>query len=369
MLTQEEFEKKYVNTVQCADCLELMKDWADSVLIKGLTAHTKTSKIVTHEESRQIQESGSGEAVASSQDRDKMAVLRADVVDSQNSDVLQHLADGHGQGNGSAGDSISGPGASGQAQRELQGRLSKRSVSPDDRERLLREVRSNREAGDSSRKRESSGQSPAESASSLRELPQPLSQDDVVGNPQVVCITDPPYGVSFRGEEWDAEIPEIASYLPSLFDICMIITAPTTMWDYPRPDWVLCWTRPGSCSRTKSGTFNHWTPILLYGDKGPNPDLLKLPGYGYPNGGIGHPSPKPLALMEWLIASVSPEHVILDPFCGSGTTCVAAKKLGRNYIGIDISEEYCQIARERLEAVDTGVPVKEARRGQMGLFQ
>ena len=54
---------------------------------------------------------------------------------------------------------------------------------------------------------------------------------------------------------------------------------------------------------------------------------------------------------------------------GSGTTCVAAKMLSRRYIGIDISEEYCQIARQRLEAVDTGVPVKEQRQGQMPLFE
>jgi len=61
--------------------------------------------------------------------------------------------------------------------------------------------------------------------------------------------------------------------------------------------------------------------------------------------------------------------LILDPFCGSGTTCVAAKILGRRYIGIDISPEYCEIARQRLEAIDTGVPVKEQRAGQMALFE
>jgi site-specific DNA-methyltransferase (adenine-specific) len=55
--------------------------------------------------------------------------------------------------------------------------------------------------------------------------------------------------------------------------------------------------------------------------------------------------------------------------CGSGTTCVAAKKLGRQYIGVDIRPEYCEIARERLRALDTGVPVKEARKGQIPLFQ
>jgi len=43
--------------------------------------------------------------------------------------------------------------------------------------------------------------------------------------------------------------------------------------------------------------------------------------------------------------------------------------LGRRYIGIDISEKYCEIACQRLEAIDTGVPVKEQRAGQMALFK
>ena len=45
--------------------------------------------------------------------------------------------------------------------------------------------------------------------------------------------------------------------------------------------------------------------------------------------------------------------VVLDPFCGSGTTCLAAARLGRDCIGIDISAEYCGIARRRLAAVQT----------------
>lgn len=82
-----------------------------------------------------------------------------------------------------------------------------------------------------------------------------------------------------------------------------------------------------------------------------------------------HPTQKPVALMQYLIKTYSqPNDLILDPFCGSGTTCVAAEMLGRRWIGIDISEKYCQIARDRIKAVRTGVPVKEARKGQMGLF-
>lgn len=85
---------------------------------------------------------------------------------------------------------------------------------------------------------------------------------------------------------------------------------------------------------------------------------------------MGHPAPFPIELPHRLIKLYTYlDDLILDPFCGSGTTCVAAKMLGRRFIGIDISEDYCKIARERLEAVDTGVPVKEARKGQIPLFK
>lgn len=62
-----------------------------------------------------------------------------------------------------------------------------------------------------------------------------------------------------------------------------------------------------------------------------------------------HPAPFPLDLIERIISSTT-AGVVLDPFVGSGTTAVAAKKLGRNFIGIDVSEDYCAMARKRLEA-------------------
>ena len=64
----------------------------------------------------------------------------------------------------------------------------------------------------------------------------------------------------------------------------------------------------------------------------------------------GHPAPFPCALVRDHINSwTNKSAVVLDPMCGSGTTCKAAKQLGRNYIGIDISQEYCDMARNRIK--------------------
>lgn len=65
-----------------------------------------------------------------------------------------------------------------------------------------------------------------------------------------------------------------------------------------------------------------------------------------------HPTQKPEYLLERIIqASTVQGNIVLDPFCGSGTTGVVANRLGRNFIGIDLSEEYLQITKERLEAI------------------
>ncbi|MGB4503627.1 MAG: site-specific DNA-methyltransferase [Syntrophaceticus sp.] len=65
---------------------------------------------------------------------------------------------------------------------------------------------------------------------------------------------------------------------------------------------------------------------------------------------VGHPAPFSIELASRVIRLYSyVDDVVLDPFVGSGTTCVAAKKLGRYYIGYEIVPEYCRICEERLE--------------------
>ncbi len=61
-----------------------------------------------------------------------------------------------------------------------------------------------------------------------------------------------------------------------------------------------------------------------------------------------HPTQKPVEVIRWCLSLCPESQSILDPFMGSGTTLVAAKYLGRNATGIEISPKYCEIARKRL---------------------
>ena len=65
---------------------------------------------------------------------------------------------------------------------------------------------------------------------------------------------------------------------------------------------------------------------------------------------VGYPTQKPVLLLNRIISIATDEgDIVLDPFCGSGTTLVSAKSLKRNYIGFDISENACNISNKRLE--------------------
>lgn len=74
-----------------------------------------------------------------------------------------------------------------------------------------------------------------------------------------------------------------------------------------------------------------------------------------------HPTQKPLSLLRRIIrASTKPGDLILDPFCGSGTTGVAALELGCRFIGIDLSSEYLQLAERRMGEVQMSLVQEEA---------
>jgi len=66
------------------------------------------------------------------------------------------------------------------------------------------------------------------------------------------------------------------------------------------------------------------------------------------DGGKQHPTQKPEALMRWCFRFAEPCMTVLDPFMGSGTTLVAAKRLQKQAVGIEREERYCEIAAKRL---------------------
>jgi site-specific DNA-methyltransferase (adenine-specific) len=72
---------------------------------------------------------------------------------------------------------------------------------------------------------------------------------------------------------------------------------------------------------------------------------------------VNHPAPFPVELPKRCIEMYSfAGDIILDPFNGSGSTCVAAKMTGRTYIGVDLSQEYCDIAQKRLDETEAWTP-------------
>lgn len=100
--------------------------------------------------------------------------------------------------------------------------------------------------------------------------------------------------------------------------------------------------RPKDWQVEGEGAFRSTHPSNLWTD-------ISVPFWSMPEN-TDHPTQKPEKLIAKLIlASSIPGDLVLDPFLGSGTTSVVAKKLGRHFIGIEAEEEYCLLAERRLE--------------------
>ena len=151
-------------------------------------------------------------------------------------------------------------------------------------------------------------------------------------------------------------------------DIAWCYTGPSGVRKrYPRKhDTILFYTKGKSWTfniddvrvpHSKS-SLNRWVYSTRWGKHRPNPNGKKLEDWWkipfinpMSKERTGYPTQKPLALLERIIKASSNEgDVVLDPFCGSGTTLVAAHKLGRDWIGIDISNDVIDIINGRLES-------------------
>ncbi|CAH0252143.1 Modification methylase RsrI [Massilia sp. Bi118] len=73
---------------------------------------------------------------------------------------------------------------------------------------------------------------------------------------------------------------------------------------------------------------------------------------------VDHPTQKPLEIIERMLkASCPPDGVVLDPFMGSGTTALAARRLGRRFVGFELNPDYCEVIQQRL--AEPAGPVKK----------
>lgn len=103
---------------------------------------------------------------------------------------------------------------------------------------------------------------------------------------------------------------------------------------------------PKDWEDTGDGRFRNTFPSNFWDD-------ISIPYWSMPEN-TAHPTQKPEKLLAKLIlASSEKGGMVLDPFSGSGSTCVTAKKLGRRFVGVELNEQYCLWAQLRLERADT----------------
>ncbi|RMF82559.1 MAG: site-specific DNA-methyltransferase, partial [Chloroflexi bacterium] len=104
--------------------------------------------------------------------------------------------------------------------------------------------------------------------------------------------------------------------------------------------------KPKDWEKSQAGNFRLTAPSNLWTD-------ISVPFWSMPEN-TDHPTQKPEKLVAKIIlASSNPGDVILDPFLGSGTTSVVAKKLGRQYVGIEVDKMYCCLAEKRLDMANS----------------
>lgn len=189
-----------------------------------------------------------------------------------------------------------------------------------------------------------------------------------------VLVTDPPYGINqgVKGPRrdgakrlvTDSGRTEIEGDLDTaLRDHVLSMWGPRPAlvfgsWKAPRPPSTrarLLWLKGGT---NPCLGYTPWSPadeeIYVLGRGWSQPSRLNYIETTEARAGsdglaatVGHPTPKPVALMRQLL-DACPPGLIVDPFAGSGATLRAAKDLGRQAIGIELEERYCEIAARSL---------------------
>lgn len=176
-----------------------------------------------------------------------------------------------------------------------------------------------------------------------------------------LVLTDPPYGIGAASEgfhngtsgtkydfsDWDLEPPK-----REVFDEMRRISKSQVIWggnyfiDHLSSTRCMLFWDKGTGDNSYADGELAWTNldsvVKKYGKTWVGANAKEK------HGARLHPTQKPVELMQWCLSLFPDVQTILDPFLGSGTTLVAAKYLNRNATGIEISEKYCEIAKNRL---------------------
>lgn len=108
---------------------------------------------------------------------------------------------------------------------------------------------------------------------------------------------------------------------------------------------------PKDWDETENGNYRNTCPSNFWDD-------ITIPFWSMPEN-TAHPTQKSEKLIaKIMLASSNPSDVVLDPFLGSGTTSVVAKKLGRKYVGIEANEQYCVWAEQRLDMAENDISIQ-----------
>lgn len=187
-------------------------------------------------------------------------------------------------------------------------------------------------------------------------------------------ITDPPYGISYKSGRSDrfeviagddvTQVDFIGAVLPKLRDTgCMAVFS---RWDVQQKvadamsaagldvTSVIVWDKDSHGMGDLKKGFAPGYETIVFG---------AMPGFSFPahrpkniirvkkvGGELAHPNEKPIPLLRWIIEAVTrPGDVVLDCYMGSGTTGVACKQIGRNFVGMEIDPHYYSVAQGRIE--------------------
>jgi site-specific DNA-methyltransferase (adenine-specific) len=195
-----------------------------------------------------------------------------------------------------------------------------------------------------------------------------------------MILTDPPYGMNYQSGRRTVSPQfekikgdgDVMGWLPDVLDeLHRVMKEDTAIYMFA--SWhnidifknefekrfklknIIVWNKNNHGSGDLKAAYAPKYELILYGHKGRSlfrekrlPDVQnysKVPGKE-----MLHPTEKPIDMLEVFIRNNSdPNHTILDPFMGSGTTGVACKNLNRNFIGMELDETYFNIAKDRIE--------------------